>query len=140
MSILKNPNAPTRKPFSNLTQPTSPDNTFSSPDLSLSTEWKTSSEHSSDHFLIIIKVQIKNPIQPKPAHTFLNYKKANLMFFTEEIETSLQNFNTNDFRTIDAAIAKFNEGKAVASRRHIPAGHIRNFTPLFTPEINSPRR
>ena len=104
-----NKDAPTRKPFSNLTQSTSPDITFSNPDLSLNIEWKTSSELSSEHLPIIIKIQIDNTIQPKPTHTLLNYKKANWMSFTEGIETSLQNFNTNDYRIIDAAIAKFNE-------------------------------
>ena len=137
MAIMNNPDIPTRKPFSNRTQPTSPDITFASPDLSLNSEWSASTELSSDHLPILTKIQINNPIQPKPTHTFLNYRKANWTSFTEEVEISLQNFNIADFRTIDAATAKFNDAITSASKRHIPAGHIRNFTPMFTPEIKS---
>ena len=89
MTVMKSPNLPPRSSFSNRTHPTSPDVIFSSPDLSLRSDWDTSSKLSSDHLQFILKIQISNPIQPKPSHTFLNYKKANMSPFTEEIEAIL---------------------------------------------------
>ena len=137
MTVMNNPNLPTRRPFSNRTQPTSPDITFCSPDLSLRSEWTTTSELSSDHLPIIVKIQISKPIQPKPTHTFQNYNKANWPLFTEEIENTLRDFDITSFLTIDAAAARLTEAIAKASKRHIPAGCIRNFSPTFTPEIRS---
>ena len=140
LATLNNPDLPTRKPFSSGTQPTSPDITFCSPDLALISEWTTTSELSSDHLPIITRIPISSPIYPKPTHTFQNYRKANWDSFTEEVEASLRDFNIANLTSIDAAAAKIVAAIVAASNRHIPAGHIRNYSPTFTPEIRTLQR
>ena len=137
MVVMNNSDTPTRKPFSSATRPTSPDITFCSPDISLFTEWSTTPELSSDHLPLIIKVRISKPIQPKPKHTFQNYKKADWPAFAREVEEAMQNYDVRSFRSIDAAAGELSRAINRASKRHIPAGYVRGYTPLFTPEIRS---
>ena len=134
---MNNPNLPTLRPFTKRTQPTSPDVTFSCPDLSLGSEWDTFSELSSEHLPIIIQIQIGNPIQPKSSHTFLNCKKANCSPLHRRNWNHARDFDITKFRTIDAAAAKLTKAITRASQRQVPARCIRNFTLIFTPEIRS---
>ena len=49
-------------------------------------------------------------------------------------------FDIESFSSLDVAVSKLNKAITTASGHHIPAGYVRNFSPIFTPEINALKR
>ena len=84
--VVLNGDVPTRIPFTTGSRSTSPDVAFASPDISLRCDWRVINELSSDHMPVIISLELSTPIQAKPKHTFLNYRKADWASFASQVE------------------------------------------------------
>ena len=92
---------------------------------------------SSEHLPILIGIQLDSPLRAKPTRTFLNYRKADWVAYTQSIEASFRNFNPSNFPSVDLALDEFNRALLTASKANIPAGHIRGYSSSFTPEIKA---
>jgi len=134
--ILNDPHTPTRKPFNIHTQPTSPDISFATPDITLRSSWNTLQELSSDHIPILITYRLHAPLNThKQRHTYTNYKKAQWNEFTASVDNQLEHFDLNTFSSIDAATKHITDIITTANKHFIPTGNIRHYNPTFTPNI-----
>ena len=135
LTTLNDPSLPTRLPFTTSSLPSSPDISFSSPSAGLGARWAVHHELSSDHLPIVVEVPISTPIPPNPPRSFLNIRKANWPAYTAQLERELGSFDPSTFPTLHAAVRVFNSAVMAASRRHIPAGRVRRYVPLFSREV-----
>ena len=103
MTVL-NEDAPNRLPFNPDMLPTSPDIAFASPDLSLEATWRVFGQLFSDHLLILVSLELSTNIQPRPKHTFLNYRKADRASFISCVEEGLSSFSLPSIPGIDSAV------------------------------------
>ena len=133
--VLNDPSLPTRLPFTTGNLPSSPDISFSSSSFGLGARWAVHHELSSDHLPIVAEVPISTPIPANPPRSFLNIRKANWPAFTAQLERKLGSFDPTTFPSLDAAVAAFNSVVLLAGRRHIPAGKVRRYVPLFSREV-----
>ena len=78
-------------------------------------------ELSSDHQPILIGVHLNFSLRAKPAHTFLNYGKAEWAAYTQSIEASLRDFNPSNFPSLDLTLDEFNRVPLTASKANIVA-------------------
>ena len=73
------------------TEPSSPDVSLALASASLisSCSWQTLSTLSSDHLLILIRLQMKTPSNPGLRRSYVNLKKANWDRYRQEVEAAL---------------------------------------------------
>ena len=121
MVILNNPECPTRKPFRADQAATSPDLSICSPDLLTELSWRTEHDLSSDHLPIIISLTLTHKLLNPPKKTHINYKRANWLNYTEELEEALRFHPV--FTTLDATLKYFNNSitsveTIYSSRKH----------------------
>ena len=134
MFILNDTSQHTHIPYQADRNPTSPDITFCSPNLSQTITWKTEPELSSDHLPININIVNKNK-PTKTNNTFRNYKKANWTKYTEETEQHFSTLNNSPIENLDKHISLFNSIIQNADKLHIPKGNRRHYNPNYTTEI-----
>ena len=134
MYILNDTAQYTHIPYQANRLPSSPDITFCSPSLSLTTTWTTQHTLPSDHLPIIITIETQHK-KERSHNTYKNYKKADWTKFTEETEQHFSTLNSTPIDNIDRHITKFNSIIQNADKNHIPKGNIRHYNPNFTPEI-----
>ena len=134
-TILNNPHTPTRKPYNISTQPTSPDLSLATPDLSLRSSWETLHELPSDHLPILIKHTLHRPYATPPKQTFTNYKRADWDTFTNNIEHALTDFDINTFTDINTATKHLTSIITHNSKQNIPTGAVKQYSPGFNREI-----
>ena len=149
---ILNQNEHTRSSANQAQQPTSPDITTISSNLSDKANWKLSTTPlRSDHLPIIITIKTKNNFRLLPnIKTFTNFKKAKWDDFTQEIEEAL--LNTQPPTNVHLANKILTNQILLADKHHIPKGRFKRInqplpkhindvikTKKYTQKIQSPR-
>ena len=94
-------------------------------------------ELSSDYLPTLIGIKLDFPLCVKPTHTFLNYRKAECVAYSQAIEASFRYFNPSNFFSVNIALDEFNRAIDAASKASIPVGHVRGYSSALTPEIKT---
>ena len=137
LSIINNRNQPTRKPPKYNQKFTSPDLTLCSPTLNTRPTWQTLNALLSDHLPVLVTYQLHQPLTTHTKKTYINYKKANWIRFTAEIEMILADFTILNFTSFNHAVQFFNHTILTASNHHIPKGCYKKYSPILTPTTRS---
>ena len=124
---LNNSDLPTRKPYNIHISPDS----STTPSLAMRSTWRPLLAPSSDHLPLQISFSVHRTITNSPNTTFSNYKHADWNSFTASIENTLQNFDLQNYTSIDAAIQHFNDTIINANKHFIPSGNERHANPTF---------
>ena len=133
MTVLNDPSAPTRSRPG--VRPTSPDISFCSASLATDVVWRAYTELQSDHRPIVVQLNLRRPIVRRPFRTYRNYKRADWDAFTTEVEDRLMALDPLDWTCIDASVSKFTSVVTEASKKHIPAGFVRDYNPSFSRSV-----
>ena len=134
--ITLNQDTPTRIPNTINQQPTSPDLTTSSNDISRFITWTTLRKMSSDHLPIKIVFNTKtNFRQPQYRRNFTNYKKADWEGYTDHIESKLA--ETNEINDIHTANKTLTQIIIDADKYFIPKGKLKHKPQLLPEHIRS---
>ena len=100
----------------------SPDITFSTPNLLPTTEWTSDKALSSDHLPIHISLSTEIKLVRSEKRTFINFNKANWLEFTQLTEEIFEKATPTD--NVHASEKFFRETVKKVARRTIPAGRI----------------
>jgi hypothetical protein len=133
---ILNQNVHTRSSANQAQQPTSPDITTISSNLSDKTNWKLSTTPlRSDHLPIIITIKTKNNFRLLPnIKTFTNFNKAKWEDFTQEIEEALS--HTQKPTNVHLANKILTNQILLADKHHIPKGRFKRVNQPLPKHIN----
>ena len=131
---ILNTDTPTRVSTNRDQQPTSPDITTISDDLTRHTTWKTLDALTSDHKPIKIEIDTKSNYKLVQLRTsYTNYRKADWPNFTNFIEEALQNTeNPQNAITGNKLITNI---ILAADKQYVPKGKIKPKDKLLPEEI-----
>ena len=134
--ITLNQNTPTRLPTTANQQPTSPDLTTASNDISRFVTWTTLNKMNSDHLPIKITYNTRSNFrQPQYRQSYTNYKKADWDNFTNHIEERLM--DANDITDVHTANKILTQAILNADKYYIPKGKIKHVLALLPEHIRN---
>ena len=118
---ILNWDSPTRVPPN--AEPSSPHVSLASTSLITSCSWQTLSTLSSDHIIILIRLQMKTTTTPGIRRTYVNLKKTNWDRYRQEVEAALSKRSVPTDCQRDEKI--FHTFLLKAASHHIPTGRYR---------------